>query len=331
MQQAAAPQPATLLGRLESLADPVRLRLLRLLERHELHVADLCDVIQLPQSTVSRHLKILSDQLWLRSRREATANLYQMSLDELDPHSRRLWLLAREQTDAWPAIAQDDLRLTRLLRDKQHDGQAFFATAAGQWDRLRAELYGHLLYLQAAVSMLPRHYTVADLGCGTAPLASLIAPHVRQVIAVDASPAMLKAAKHRAADLANLSLRRGDLEALPIDDASCDVALMVLSLTYVADPAASLREMSRILKPGGRAVIVDLLPHARDDFRRQYGQLHLGFSPDHLGTLLAASGLASARIQPLPPEPDTKGPALFLATADRAALLKDHDQPVDTV
>src|SRR3954462_15284030 len=115
MHQVVTPQPSTLLGWLDSLADPVRLRILRLLERNELAVADLCDVVQLPQSTVSRHLKILVDQGWLRSRKEATANLYQMTLDELDPHARRQWLLAREQTDAWPTIGQDELRLTRLL------------------------------------------------------------------------------------------------------------------------------------------------------------------------------------------------------------------------
>src|SRR5690242_3712150 len=164
MQQA-APQPTALLGRLDSLADPVRLRLLRLLERHELAVADLCDVLQLPQSTVSRHLKILSDQQWLRSRREATAHLYHMTLEELDPHARRLWLLAREQTDAWPTVGQDDLRLARLLRDKQQESQAFFATAAAQWDKLRSELYGQSFSVAAALSLIPPGYVVADLGC----------------------------------------------------------------------------------------------------------------------------------------------------------------------
>lgn len=316
MQQAPA-QPTALLGRLDSLADPVRLRLVRLLERHELAVADLCDVLQLPQSTVSRHLKILSDQHWLRSRREATAHLYHMTLEELDPHAKRLWLLAREQTDAWPTVAQDELRLARLLRDKQQESQAFFATAAAQWDKLRSELYGQSFSVAAALSLIPPGYVVADLGCGTGPVAAQLAPHVRQVIAVDNSPAMLKAAKQRTADLPNVELRRGDLESLPIEAGACDVALMVLSLTYVADPAVVLCEMARVLRPGGRGVIVDLLPHARDDFRRQYGQLHLGFATEDLARLLGGCGFAESVARPLPPDPNTRGPALFLAVATK--------------
>src|SRR5205809_7677905 len=99
--------PERLVGWMESLADRTRLRLLRLLERHELGVVELCDVLQLPQSTVSRHLKVLTDDGWTCSRRQSTTHLYRTILDELDPPQRRLWLLAREQTEGWPQIAQD--------------------------------------------------------------------------------------------------------------------------------------------------------------------------------------------------------------------------------
>src|SRR3954466_9846871 len=102
-------QPDALLGWMECLSDPTRLRLLRLLERHELGVAELCDVLQLPQSTVSRHLKVLAGQGWVRGRRQATSQLYRTLLDELDAGARRLWLLAREQTENWPASKQDRL------------------------------------------------------------------------------------------------------------------------------------------------------------------------------------------------------------------------------
>src|SRR5215208_5924887 len=127
MVKARSPQPEQLLGWMDSLADTARLRLLRLLERQELGVAELCDILQLPQSTVSRHLKVLSDQQWVRSRRQATNHLYRTILDELDAGARKLWLLAREQTDAWPAIKQDLLRLDRAPTEKQDDSQAFFA------------------------------------------------------------------------------------------------------------------------------------------------------------------------------------------------------------
>ena len=102
-----ASQPTALLGRMASLADATRLRLLRLLERHELGVVELCDVLQLPQSTVSRHLKVLGDQGWATSRRQGTTRLYRMILDELDAPARKLWLLAREQTESWATFQQD--------------------------------------------------------------------------------------------------------------------------------------------------------------------------------------------------------------------------------
>ena len=134
-----AAQHEDLFGWMDTLADPTRLRLMRLLESHELGVAELCDVLQMPQSTVSRHLKHLSDQGWTQCRRQGTTNLYRSVIDELVPPARRLWLLAREQTDGWPAVDQDQLRLTQRLKQRQEDSQAFFASAAQEWDKLREQ------------------------------------------------------------------------------------------------------------------------------------------------------------------------------------------------
>lgn len=310
-------QPARLLAWMESLADPTRLRLVRLLERHELGVAELCNILQLPQSTVSRHLKVLADEKWVRGRRQGTNHLYRTLLDELDAPAKKLWLLAREQTDGWPAVKHDRLRLDRLLAQKQDDGAAFFAGAAGEWDKLRGELYGRTFSDDAMLALLPPGTIVADLGCGTGPVAARLAPFVQQVIAVDNSTAMLKAARKRIGDASNIDLRRGDLTSIPIDDNTCAAALLILALTYVSDPAQVLKEMSRILKSHGRAVIVDLLPHDREDFRRQMGQTRSGFDPRDLDHLLKQAGFPATHIRPLPPEPSAKGPALFLATAQR--------------
>ena len=128
-------QPDALLGWMECLADPTRLRLLRLLERHELGVVELCDILQLPQSTVSRHLKVLAEQAWVAEPGQGTTHLYRMTLDEADPAARRLWLLAREQTDGWATVRQDELRLRQRLLSRETDSQAFFAGAAGEWDK----------------------------------------------------------------------------------------------------------------------------------------------------------------------------------------------------
>jgi len=309
-------QPVALLGWMDSLSDATRLRLLRLLERHELGVVELCDILQLPQSTVSRHLKILLDQGWAKSRRQGTTHLYRTILDELETPTRKLWLIAREQTEGWSAVHQDRLRLERRLEERQNDSQSFFASAAGQWDKLRSELYGESFTYAGLLELLPHDYVVADLGCGTGPITQLLAEQVKQVIAVDNSAAMLKAAKKRLGERENVDLRRGELESLPIDDAVCDAAMLVLVLTYLAEPAAAIKEAARVLKPNGRLVIVDLLPHDRDDFRRQMGQQTLGFDPATLKSLCGEAGL-TVTVRPLPPEANVKGPALFVACATR--------------
>ena len=308
-------QARSLLARMECLADPTRLRLIRLLERNELGVAELCDVLQLPQSTVSRHLKVLSDGGWARNRRQATNNLYRIVLDELEPTARRLWILAREQIVDWATTRQDELRLRQLLHEKQTQSQAFFAGAAARWDKLRDELYGRTFAFSAMLGLLPGDWTVGDLACGTGQAAAEVAPSVKQVIAVDNSAAMLKAARRRTADLPNVDLRRGDLEALPIDDASLDAAMLLLALTYVADPAAVIQELSRVTRPGGRVVIVDLLPHDREDFRVEMGQARRGHDRTELEADLSAVGFSNIVHRPLSPEQGLRGPALFLATA----------------
>jgi len=308
-----------MLGRIDSLADPTRLRLLHLLERQELGVAELMEVLQLPQSTVSRHLKLLADRGWLRSRAHGTNNLYRMRADELPSEFRRLWHVARDQIEGWATLHQDEVRLERRLRSRREGAQAFFAGAAGQWDRLRGEVYGRSFGHDAVRALLPSEWVVADLGCGTGAVAADLAPWVARVIAVDQSAAMLKAAGKRVADLDNVELRQGFLESLPITDAECDAALLLLTLTYTAEPLGVLREMARIVRPGGRAVVVDLLRHDRDDFRLQMGQQSLGFEEGELAGLMKDAGFDHATCHPLPPEPEAKGPALLLAAGRRNA------------
>jgi len=324
MIEAVAPsrQPEALLSWMGSLADPTRLRLLRLLERQELAVAHLCEIVQLPQSTVSRHLKVLGDEGFIQSRAQATNRLYRMVRMEKEAPARRLWLLARAETDAWPTARQDELRLRRL-RARQHPAaQSFFAGASGEWDRLREDAYGRAFNQVALLGLLPSTWVVADLGCGTGSLAAALAPFVARVVGVDQSAAMLKAARARTAAQENVELRQGRLEALPIEEASCDGALLVLALSYVPEPSLVLAEMARILRPGGRAVVVDLLRHDREEFRIAMSQHHLGFEPGEMVEMMDDAGLGGASARDLDPEPGAKGPALILTTAERAGRAR---------
>ncbi|MFT3785344.1 MAG: metalloregulator ArsR/SmtB family transcription factor [Tepidisphaeraceae bacterium] len=310
--------PDSLLAWMGSLGDPARLRMLRLLEQHELGVAELGDVLQLPQSTISRHLKILSDEGWLRSRRVGTTHLSALDASHLDPTQKQLWQLAKQHTAQWPSISQDEIRLQRRLRERQDDSRRFFTGAAAEWDKLRDELYGHDFGFAAMLALLPATTVVADLGCGTGHLLEKLAPHVARAIGVDNTPAMLKGARQRVAPFDNVEVRQGELEELPLADGEVDAALMVLALSYVAEPKRVVTEMARVIKPGGRAVVVDVTPHDREDFRVQMGQSRLGFDAGEVEELLTESGLSSPIVRTLPPAPNVRGPALFLATAQRA-------------
>lgn len=311
---AAAP---ALLDWMTALADPTRARTLRLVERQELSVADLCAVLQLPQSTVSRHLKVLADEGWVGARADGTSRLYRLAVDGLEPSARRLWTLVRDETAATALAAQDDRRLEGVLAERQTRSQAFFASSAGQWDRLRREMYGDRFDLQALAGLLDAEWTVGDLACGTGQVTTALAPFVRRVIAVDRSRAMLTAARKRLGAAEHVELRQGTLEALPIEDRTLDAAVICLALHYVSDPPAALREAARVLRPGGRVLVIDLLEHERQEYRQAMGHVWMGFGREQMTGWLAEAGFENARVLPLPAAPQAQGPALLAATARR--------------
>ena len=300
---------------LASLADTTRSRLLLLLDRRELTVSELCGIMQLPQSTVSRHLKALADGGWVSARADGTSHLYTMTRQELDAPARRLWSLVRDQAGPTPAAAQDQRRLQAALADRRTKSQEFFSSSAGQWDRLRDELYGERFHLGALAAFAGSEWVLGDLGCGTGETSAALAPFVRHVIAVDASAAMLQAARRRLQAFDNVELRRGDLETLPIDDARLDAATLMLVLHYVPEPERALSEVARVLKPGGRFILVDMLPHDRDSYRQQMGHVWLGFGEDQIARMCEEAGLGKVRVVPLVPDARAKGPGLFVATA----------------
>jgi ArsR family transcriptional regulator len=300
---------------MSALSDVTRCRMLLVLERQELAVSELCAVLQMPQSTVSRHLKTLGDERWVVSRADGPSRLYTMDAERLEAAERRLWGLVREQVAASSAAAQDAQRLRSVLAERRSKSQEFFSSAAGQWDRMRAEMFGQRLDLLSLLALLDAEWTIGDLGCGTGQISASLAPFVGRVIAVDDSAAMLAAARKRLAGVANVTLERGRLESLPIEDATLDAAVLFLVLHYLDDPASALREARRTLRPGGRLLITDMTPHDRDDYRRTMGHVWQGFSREAITAWLESAGFTSIRYQPLPADPIAKGPTLFAASA----------------
>ncbi len=306
-----------ILDHMSALADPTRCRILLLLERHELTVSELCAVLRLPQSSVSRHLKTLADDDWVASRRDGTSRFYSMPLDDLDSGASRLWPLIREQVATTATAGQDEQRLHDALARRRAKSEEFFATAAAGWDRLRGDLFGDTFFLWAILGLIDPSLTVGDLGCGTGQLAETVAPHVHRVIAVDASDDMLTAARARLGKLANVDLRKGDLEALPIPAGELDAAVMSLVLHYSPDPARALTEVARVLQPGGRVLIVDMLPHEHGEYQQQMGHVWLGFSDRQTTRFLTAAGFGNVRVRALPTDTRAKGPTLFAAVATK--------------
>lgn len=304
----------TIFDRMNALADATRSRLLLLLERHELAVSELCSILQLPQSTVSRHLKVLGDEGWLQSRAEGTSRLYRMTPGELDPAARRLWSVVREQAGSSPAALQDTRRLESVLARRKTASQAFFSTAAGQWDRLRGEMFGMRSDLLALLALLDTRWVVGDLGCGTGQVAEALSPFVGRVIAVDDSAAMLSAARKRLGRAPNVELRRGELEALPVENGELDAAIFSLVLHYVAEPERAIAEAHRSLRSGGRLLILDMLPHDREEYSQTMGHVWQGFPEERVLQWASDADFRDVRFRAIAPDPAARGPSLFVAS-----------------
>jgi ubiquinone/menaquinone biosynthesis C-methylase UbiE len=156
----------------------------------------------------------------------------------------------------------------------------------------------------------------ADLGCGTGRLSGLVAPFAHKLYAVDSSDAMIAAARAFLSDHSNIEFCAGQLESLPLASASCDAAWLCLVLHYVSDPALVLREAARTLRPKGRLIIADMLPHGRDEYRQEMGHVWLGFDSVQLTTWLRSAGFDGIRFVTLATDPVAKGPPLFLCVAE---------------
>lgn len=299
--------------RLTTLADPTRGRLLRLLERRELTVGELCAAVQLPQSTVSRHLRVLLDEGWLASRSEGTSRFYRLS-SRLAPEAQGIWDAVRGSLEGGE-YEQDAARAADQVARRRSRSQEYFSSASTEWDGVRAELFGAEPELRALPALLHPASVVADLGCGTGQLAATLAPFVRRVIGVDDSADMLAGARRRLAALDNVELLDGRLEALPIDDGVVDVAILSLVLHYVAAPEIALGEAARVLRSVGRVMVVDMLPHGRDEYRERMGHVWQGFERVQMESWFRECGLNPVGWHALPPTQDAKGPLLFVATA----------------
>jgi SAM-dependent methyltransferase len=300
--------------RMSTLADPVRGRILVLLEGQDLAVTEICQVLGMPQSTTSRHLRILSDEGWVEVRKEGTRRLYILRPAKLDESARSLWEIVKNQVLELPETADDARQLREVLAMRRVRSREFFDRDAPEWDRVREELFGSEFGFQALPGLLDPRMEIGDLGCGTGLIASTLAPFVQRIHAVDDSEAMLDAARERLDRFDNVRFHHAGLESLPLESNSLDAAIMMLVLHHIPDPAAVLTEVARVLKPKGRLLLVDMVPHDRAEFEKQMGHVWLGFSEPDLRLRLESAGFVDPVYRALPSNRRGKGPALFVAT-----------------
>jgi ArsR family transcriptional regulator len=307
---------ATAFSHLSTLADPTRARLLLALDGHELTVGELVAALQLPQSTVSRHLKHLGDDGWVTSRPDGTARYYRKVPDLLGS-AEQLWQVVRGDLDLSPRSASDLQRVLAVVAERSRRSREFFATETGSWQGVRRELFGGGADLALMATLLDPDIEVGDFGCGDGRLTTVLADHVRRVVAVDASSEMLAAARARAGARPNVEWHLADLGHLPVAAGSLDLAVLSLVLAYLPEPGRVVAEAARTLKPGGRLVVMDMLPHERDELRRSLGHAWSGFPEAQVREWMFRAGVGEARIRAVPADPEAKGPGLFVATGKR--------------
>jgi SAM-dependent methyltransferase len=285
-----------------TLGDATRLRLLRLLGQEELNVAELCDILGLPQPTVSRHLALLREAGLLRDRREGPFAWYALAPEAEAPELHALLGAAAPLMAAADAAARRDReRLARVLERRRAAARRFFEAEGAHGTR--QSRFGDLVPWRSAAGLLPRTGTVVDLGTGTGDLLPHLAPRAGRVVAVDFSEAMLKTARTRAEalDLDNVSFVKGELEAVPLKGGAADGVVASLVLHHAARPQEAVKEMARLLAPGGRAVVVDFLPHREEWLRDEEGDIWFGFPPDELRRWFQKAGFERILLEEGPP------------------------------
>jgi ArsR family transcriptional regulator len=313
---------------LKAVADPTRRRILQTLVASELSVNDLVAVLQLPQSSVSRHLKTLRDAGLVDARHEGTSATYFPLAGDAGSGAAVNGNGLRSRLMGW--VVEQELpgplqsRLRSVLRSRQSESDAYFARVAHHWDRMRTDFFGPSFHLEALVGLLPADWVVADVGTGTGYLLPILGERFARVHAVDPVAEMLDAARARAAHakLANVQFHSGTAGEIPLPAGALDLCIASLVLHHEPEPPAALREFARVIKPGGKLLIIEQAAHTHQAFHDLMQDRWWGFEPDALARDVAEAGFESVYpVQVATAEPANQtappAPALFALTANR--------------
>ncbi len=299
---------APLQNLLKLLADPTRLRLLGLLAQEELQVGELARAVAMSQSRVSNHLKVLRESGFLDERREGAHVLVKLARGSGLPDD--LWAAIESRLLTVEGRSDDLTRLAQVLEERRRRSRAFFDRVALEWDVVGSSFAHGLVRWRALQSLVEPGLVVADVGCGTGYLSRVLVRVAARVIAIDHSAAMLaRARENLAANAASVEFRQGELDRLPLADGEVDAVFASLVLHHVPDLFAALREMRRALKPGGRLVLTDLLPHKEAWMADSFADLKLGLDPVDLRSRAEKAGFVDLAVEAIEDRHVVLGPA----------------------
>ena len=274
--------------RLKVFADATRVRLLALLEREELTVAELSAITRLAQPRVSTHLSKLKEAGLVRDRRSGVSAYYRFDHDALDPAQQALWQAVGGGSDD-PLLRQDAERVPAVLAMRAAD-QNWADSVAGDMERHYSPGRTWEALARTALPLLEPG-DVLDIASGDGVLAELLAPHAGRYVCIDASARVVAAAAERLRPFANVEVREGDMHALPLPDAGFDLVVLMHALTYAGKPAQAVAEAARVLRPGGQLLLSSLAKHEHRAVVDAYGHVNLGFSERELRRFLDRAGL----------------------------------------
>ena len=310
---------------LKAAGEETRLRVLALLAEAELTVSDLTDILRQSQPRISRHLKLLVEAGLVERFREGTWAFFRLAEHGGGADVARALIERLNPGDQ--TIARDRERLSSVRQTRAAAAQAYFRAHAAEWDRIRKLHVADEAVedaIRTALSDKPFR-SLLDLGTGTGRMLEMFGPDIERGLGLDLSLDMLLLARDRLerAGLRNCSVRQGDIYDLPLADDSFDVVILHQVLHFLDDGARAIREAARVLRPGGRLLVVDFAPHEQEFLREQFAHRRLGFAPDTVMQWITASGLDPVMHKSLAPEPGSEGKiavSLWLARDTRALM-----------
>jgi ArsR family transcriptional regulator len=299
---------------LRVVADPNRLRILLLLRGEELFVAELQEILTMGQSTISTHLSQLKQAGLVEDRRTGKSNLYRLGPLDGSP----LEAILKRAKKEIPEAASDQTVMRRVLRKRQDKMRSFFDSVAGRLGKDYVPGKSWKSVAEALLRLMPP-MVIADLGAGEGAFALLLAQRAKKVIAVDTSAKMIEVGREQALrhGVENVEYRLGDMEELPIDSAAVDLVFFSQSLHHALHPERAVEEAARILVPGGRIVILDLMKHRFEEARELYADEWLGFSETELESMLEKAAFTAIQTSVVHKDPEPPQFQTLLAVANK--------------